>query len=65
MQLIALLIIDAGLYVLWSYLFFRLESPKFALFEVAFLWLSILAMIVVIARYSRPAARLARPVWCG
>jgi translocator protein len=51
--------------VLWSLLYFRLHRPDWALFEVPLLWLSVLALIVVLSRYARPAAWLLLPylVW--
>jgi tryptophan-rich sensory protein len=51
--------------VLWSPLFFKLRRPDWALFEVPFLWLSILALIIVLARLSGTASLLMLPylVW--
>jgi benzodiazapine receptor len=46
---------NAVLHLLWSPLFFRLRRPDLALIEVALLWASILAMILV----ARPASPLA------
>jgi tryptophan-rich sensory protein len=34
--------------ILWSLLFFTLRRPDWALYEVGFLWLSVLAMILVL-----------------
>jgi len=56
--LIALFALNGFLNVLWSLLFFRLRRPDWALFEVIFLWLSILVLIVILAGYSRDASRL-------
>jgi len=56
--LIALFALNGFLNVLWSLLFFRLQWPDWALFEVIFLWLSILVLIVVLAGYSKNASRL-------
>jgi benzodiazapine receptor len=56
--LIALFALNGFLNVLWSLLFFRLRRPDWALFEVIFLWLSILVLIVVLAGYSKHASRL-------
>ena len=47
--------------VLWSLLFFRLRRPDWALIEVGFLWLTILFLIVYLARFSRPSAWLLAP----
>ena len=51
--------------VFWSLLYFRLHRPDWALWEVPLLWLSVLALIVVLARYAKPAAALLAPylVW--
>lgn len=46
---------------LWSIIFFSLHSPGVALIEIVFLWLSILATIVVFARISKTAAWLLSP----
>jgi tryptophan-rich sensory protein len=59
--LLALFALNAFLNVLWSLLFFRLRRPDWALVEVAFLWLSIVVLIAVLARWSRPAAWLLAP----
>lgn len=40
-------LVNAGLNVLWSYLFFRLRRPDWALWEIAPLWLSIVVMVLV------------------
>jgi translocator protein len=51
--------------LLWSLLFFRLQRPDWALVEVGLLWLSILLLIISLARFSRPASLLLVPylVW--
>jgi tryptophan-rich sensory protein len=51
--------------ILWSPLFFKLRRPDWALIEVPFLWLSILAPIVLLAPISRTASLLMTPylVW--
>ncbi len=46
---------------LWSIIFFGLHSPGGALVEIMFLWLAILATIVVFYKISRPAAWLLVP----
>jgi tryptophan-rich sensory protein len=53
--------LNAFLNTLWSLLFFRLERPDWSLYEVGFLWLSIVALIVLLNRASRPAALLLLP----
>ncbi len=52
---------NAFLNVLWSLLFFRLHRPDWALVEVGFLWLSILALVVVLGRIARPSGWLLAP----
>ena len=52
---------NALLNVVWSVLFFRLERPDWALYEVGFLWLSILALIVLVGRASNKSALLLVP----
>jgi tryptophan-rich sensory protein len=47
--------------LLWSALFFRFQRPDWALVEVVLLWLSILALIVYLARRSRPASLILLP----
>ena len=59
--ILALFLVNAILNVGWSLLFFRLQRPDWALIEVAFLWLSIVALIVAIAPLSRLAAWLLAP----
>ncbi|HEU4457691.1 MAG TPA: TspO/MBR family protein [Methylibium sp.] len=52
---------NAALNVLWSLLFFRLHRPDWALAEVVVLWLSIVVLIVVVARHSALGAWLLVP----
>ena len=47
--------------VFWSLLFFRMQRPDWALVEVGLLWLSILLLIISLARFSRPASLLLVP----
>ena len=63
--LLALFAINGFLNVLWSLLYFRLRRPDWALFEVGFLWMSVLLLIVVLGRYSRRAGVMLLPylVW--
>jgi len=53
--------------VFWSLLYFRLHRPDWALFEVPFLWLSVLALIGLLGRFAKPAAWLLAPylAWIG
>jgi tryptophan-rich sensory protein len=47
--------------VLWSYLFFGLQSPFLALIEIVLLWIAILMTILAFYRVSVPAAVLLIP----
>ncbi len=60
MFLIALLI-NCGLNVLWSLLFFKMHRPDLALIEVAVLWLSIVPLILLPLRYSPRSSLLMLP----
>ncbi len=53
--------VNGGLNALWSLLFFHLQRPDWALIEVPLLWLSVLALIVVLWRYARVPAVLLLP----
>ena len=53
--------IQLVLNTLWSIIFFGLHSPGGALIEIVFLWLAILATIVVFYKISKPAAWLLVP----
>ncbi len=53
--------INACLNVLWNVIFFKVKRPDWALIEVAFLWLSILAMIVAFYQRSPLSAALLVP----
>jgi translocator protein len=59
--IIALFALNGFLNVLWSGLFFRYRRPDWAFAEVWLLWLSILLLIVVLARYSKLAGVLLIP----
>jgi tryptophan-rich sensory protein len=59
--LLVLFALNAFLNVTWSLLFFRLQRPDWAQVEVAFLWLSIVALIMFTGRHSRRAAWLLLP----
>ena len=58
---LGLFALNINLNVLWSGLFFRVQRPDLALVEVVFLWLSIVALIVVLWRMSRMASALLLP----
>lgn len=59
--LLILFSLNAFLNVFWSLLFFRLQRPDWALWEVGFLWASIVLLIVALRRHSRRAALLLVP----
>jgi len=65
LEVIAAFLINGFLNVLWSLLFFRFERPDWALYEVAFLWVSIVVMIGLVKRASTSAAVLLLPylIW--
>jgi benzodiazapine receptor len=46
--LISTYVVNGLLNMLWSFLFFTLRRPDFALYEVGFLWLSVVAMMAVL-----------------
>ena len=51
--------------VLWSYLYFGLQRPDWALLEWVALWLSVLAVVLVLRRITAPAGWMNLPylVW--
>ena len=57
--------VNALLNMLWSALYFKLQRPDWALWEVVWLWLSIAALVVGLWRLSRWASALLLPylVW--
>ena len=62
---LAVLIVNAILNIAWSGIFFKMKRPDWALYEVAMLWLSIVALIVVLGAQSATAGLLMVPylVW--
>jgi tryptophan-rich sensory protein len=46
---------------LWSVLFFRLQRPDWALVEVAFLWASIVIVMMIVWQFSHAATWLLAP----
>ena len=58
---LAIFIGQLALNTLWSIIFFGLHSPGAAFIEIIFLWLVILATIIVFAKISKPAAWLLAP----
>jgi len=63
--ILALFAINGFLNVLWSLIFFKLRRPDYAMVEVAFLWASILSLIIALYRRSALASGLLVPylVW--
>lgn len=59
--LLALFAANGFLNVFWSLLYFRMHRPDWSLLEVPLLWLSVLALVVVLWRYARLGAVLLLP----
>jgi tryptophan-rich sensory protein len=59
--MVVLFVINAFFQLLWSPLFFKLRRPDWALVEVVFLWLSILALVIWLAPISTLSAWLLAP----
>jgi benzodiazapine receptor len=57
--------VNALFHLLWSPLFFKFKRPDWSLFEVVFLWGSVLALVIGLAPYSAAASWLVVPylVW--
>lgn len=60
-MLLLLFLANGFLNILWSLLFFRLQRPDWAFFEVIALWLSILVLLVHLQKSSRAAGWLLVP----
>lgn len=60
-SVISLFALNAFLNITWSLLFFRLHRPDWAFAELIALWLSILALMIFCARFSRTASLLLVP----
>ncbi|PLK23696.1 TspO protein [Porphyrobacter sp. TH134] len=58
---LGLFALNGFLNISWSLIFFRLQRPDWAFFELTLLWLSILVMIVFCWRFSKSAALLLVP----
>ena len=63
--IVSLFTVNGLLNIAWSAIYFRMHRPDWSLAESGLLWLSVLALIVVIAPWSRGAALLLVPylVW--
>jgi translocator protein len=59
--IIGLFALNGFLNVLWTTLFFRVQRPDWALIEVLVLWLSVLALMLYLGRFSRAAGLLIVP----
>ena len=59
--ILILFLLNGFLNILWSALFFAFRRPDWAMFEVLFLWASIVTLIVVLWRFARMAALLLVP----
>ena len=53
--------INFVLNILWSVLYFKMRNPKAAFFELIFLWLSIVSMIMITWKVDKKAAYLLIP----
>ncbi|MEL6213017.1 MAG: TspO/MBR family protein, partial [Pseudomonadota bacterium] len=60
-QLIALFGLNAFFNVCWSALFFAIKRPDWALGEIVFLWLSVLALVLFFLRFSKISALALTP----
>ncbi len=60
-RIAALFAINGLLNITWSALYFRLHRPDWALGETAALWLSVFALIVLLAPHTRLGAALLVP----
>lgn len=54
--ILALFALNGFLNISWSLIFFRLQRPDWAFYELTLLWLSILVLIIFCGRFSRTAA---------
>jgi len=63
--IIILFALNGFLNVLWSILFFQVKRPDWALVEVGLLWLSVLLLVISLARLSKLSSVLLVPylVW--
>lgn len=59
--ILALFALNAVCNVLWSTLFFFVQRPDWALWEVGFLWLSVLLLVVYMWPWARRSAHLLLP----
>jgi translocator protein len=57
--------VNCVLNLMWSFLFFRMHRPDWALYQVGFFWLSILALILYVGSRTKVGGALLVPyiVW--
>ena len=60
-KVIILFVTNAFFHALWSPLFFRVRRPDWALIEVVFLWMSLVALVVGLWPISHQASMLILP----
>ncbi len=62
---LGLFALNGFLNLAWSFIFFRMQRPDLAFYELILLWLSILALILFCGRFSKAAALLLVPylIW--
>jgi translocator protein len=58
---VTVFVINAILNIAWSFFFFKLKQPSWALIEVALLWASVLSLVVVAWPISRLAGLMLVP----
>jgi translocator protein len=59
--MVGLFALNGFLNILWSFLFFRMQRPDLAFYELIVLWLSIATLIWFCGRFSKAAAWLLLP----
>jgi len=59
--LLGMFALNGFLNILWSLLFFHFQRPDWAMVEVLALWVSVLALIIMVWRYSMIGAVLLLP----
>jgi tryptophan-rich sensory protein len=64
-HLTILYVLNGVFNLLWSFLYFRLERPDWALYEASFLWLSVFIIIYTTRHYSPKSSLLMLPylIW--
>lgn len=63
--MLGLFALNGFLNLMWSFLFFRMQRPDWAFYELIALWLSILFLIIFCGRFSKGAAVMLVPyiIW--